>query len=61
MRLVEIKAKGLTAAIPHRNHVVVHLLELLLGDLQGVRGRVDLVGLEALVGEADSEGLVILL
>lgn len=48
-------------AIPHRNHVVVHLLELLLGDLQGVRGRVDLVGLEALVGEADSEGLVILL
>lgn len=47
--------------IPDRDHVVVHLLQLLLGGLQGVWGRVELVGLEALVGETDSERLVILL
>lgn len=47
--------------IPHGDHVVVHGLELILGGLQGVRGRVDLVGLEALIGEADGERLVILL
>lgn len=52
---------GEIGRIPDRNHVVVHLLKLLLGGLQGVWGRVELVGLEALVGEADSEGLVILL
>ena len=47
--------------IPDRDHVVVHLLQLLLGGLQGVWGRVELVGLEALIGETDSERLVILL
>lgn len=47
--------------IPDRDHVVVHLLQLLLGGLQSVRRRVELVGLEALVGEADGERLVILL
>jgi hypothetical protein len=52
---------GIGERIPDRNHVVVHLLQLLLGGLQGVWGRVELVGLEALVGEADGEGLVILL
>jgi len=40
---------------------VVHLLQLLLGRLQSVRRRVELVGLVALVGEADGKGLVILL
>ena len=40
---------------------MVDLLQLLLGGLQSVRGRVELIGLEALVGEADSEGLVIFL
>lgn len=47
--------------VPHRDHVVVHLLELLLGGLEGVRGRVELVSLEALIGETDSEELFILL
>jgi hypothetical protein len=40
---------------------MVDLLQLLLGGLQSVRGRVELVGLEALIGEADGEGLVLLL
>ena len=47
--------------IPHSDHVVVHLLELLLGHLQGVRRRVDLVSLEALIRETDSERLVLIL
>jgi hypothetical protein len=47
--------------VPHGDHVVVHLLELLLGGLEGVRGRVELVGLETLIGETDSERLVLLL
>jgi hypothetical protein len=47
--------------VPHRDHVVVHLLELLLGGLEGVGRRVQLVGLEALIGKTDSERLVILL
>jgi hypothetical protein len=40
---------------------MVHLLQLLLGHLQGVRRRVDLIGFKALIGKLDSEGLVILL
>ena len=59
------ETRGKTAsrrgAIPDRDHVVVHLLQLILGGLQGVWGRVELVGLEALVGETDGERLVILL
>ena len=47
--------------VPHRDHVVVHLLELLLGGLESVRGWVELISLEALIGETDSEQLVILL
>lgn len=47
--------------VPNSDHVVVHLLELLLGDIESVGGRVQLVGLEGLIGEADLEGLVILL
>jgi hypothetical protein len=45
----------------HGDHVVVHLLQLLLGCVKGERGRVELVGLEALVGELDLKGLVVLL
>jgi hypothetical protein len=40
---------------------VVHLLQLLLGGLQSVRRRVELISLEALVGETDGERLVIFL
>ncbi len=38
---------------------MVDLLQLLLGGLQSVRGRVDLVGLEALIAEVNRERLVI--
>ena len=47
--------------IPHGDHVVVHLLQLLLGNFHCVWRRVELVRLKGLVGEADLEGLVILL
>lgn len=40
---------------------MVHLLQLLLGDLQGVGRGIDLIGLKALIGKLDSERLVILL
>ena len=45
--------------IPDDDHVVVHLLQLLLGNLERVRGGVELVGLEALIAEPDGERLVI--
>lgn len=45
----------------HGDHVVVHLLQLLLGGLEGEGGRVEHVGLEALVGQLDLEVGVILL
>lgn len=38
---------------------MVHLLQLLLGGLQGVRGRVEFVGFEALIAEVNSEGLIL--
>lgn len=57
--LVESVGGHLHAA--HGNHVVVHLLELALGGVQGVCGGIELVCLEALVGELDLEGLIILL
>jgi hypothetical protein len=47
--------------LPYGDHVVVHLLQLLLGDIECVRRGVELVCLEGLVGETDLEGLVILL
>jgi hypothetical protein len=47
--------------VPYGDHVVVHLLQLLLGDVHCVWRRVELVCLEGLVGEADLERLVILL
>jgi hypothetical protein len=48
-------------SIPDSDHVVVHLLQLLLGDIHCVRRRVEFVCLEGLVREADLEGLVVLL
>ncbi len=45
--------------VPDADHVVVHLLQLLLGDIDGVRRGVKLVGLEALIAEGDGEVLVL--
>jgi hypothetical protein len=45
--------------LPYGDHVVVHLLQLLLGDIERVWRRVELVCLKGLVGETDLEGLVI--
>jgi hypothetical protein len=47
--------------LPYGDHVVVHLLQLLLGDIECVRRGVELVCLEGLIGETNLEGLVILL
>lgn len=49
----------MVVGIPDNDHVVVHLLQLLLGNLKGVRRGVELVGLEALIAEPDGEGLII--
>lgn len=56
-----VQTSAIVLIVPHGDHVVVHLLELLLGGLKSVRGWVELVGLEALIGETDSEELLILL
>jgi hypothetical protein len=45
-------------SIPGDDHLAVHVLQLLLGHLQGVRRRVQLVGLEALIAEVNRERLV---
>lgn len=45
--------------VPDEDHVAVHVLELLLGDLEGVRRRVQLVRLETLVAQVDLEGLIV--
>jgi hypothetical protein len=50
---------GRHSTAPNCYHVVVHLLQLLLGHLQGVRRRVELVCLEALIAEGDLERLII--
>ena len=47
--------------IPYSDHVVVHLLELILGRVESIWGRVELVGFEALIGKLDLEWLVIFL
>ena len=47
--------------IPYCHHVGVDLLQFPLGGLKGVRRGVELVGLEALVGQPDSEGFILLL
>jgi hypothetical protein len=48
-------------SIPYLDHIIVHLLQLLLGSTEGVRGGIELVGLEALVRESDFKELVIFL
>jgi hypothetical protein len=48
-------------SLPNRDHIVVHLLQLLLCGLKGIGWRVELVGLEGFVGKGDREGLVIFL
>jgi hypothetical protein len=52
---------GIRRTIPDCNHVVVHLLELPLSDIERVRRGVELVGLEALIAEGNLERLVVLL
>jgi hypothetical protein len=52
---------GMTECVPHSNHIVVHLLQLLLGCLESVGGWVELISLEGLVGKLDIEWLVVLL
>jgi hypothetical protein len=47
--------------LPYGDHIVVHLLQLLLGHIERVWRRVELVCLKGLVGETDLKGLVILL
>lgn len=47
--------------LPCGYHIVVHLLQLLLRGIHGVWRWVQLIGLEALIGETDLERLVILL
>ncbi len=47
--------------IPYGNHVVVHPLQLFLGGVEGIRWRVELICLEALIREPDFEGFVIFL
>ncbi len=46
---------------PDRDHVFVHLLQLLLRRIQDVRRRIEVVGFETLLGELDLEGLIIFL
>jgi hypothetical protein len=48
-------------SLPYGNHVVVHLLQLFLGDIERVRRRVELVCLKGLVGQTNLEGLVVVL
>lgn len=47
--------------LPYGNHVVVHPLQLFLGGVEGVWWRVELICLEALIGEPDFEGFIIFL
>jgi hypothetical protein len=47
--------------IPSGNHLVVHVLQLLLGGLEGIWWWIELVGLEGLVGKTDFEWLIIFL
>jgi hypothetical protein len=53
--------EGVGIAIPGDNHVAVHVLELVLGGLEGVWRGVELICLETLVAQVNGEGLVILL
>jgi hypothetical protein len=44
--------------IPDNYHVVIYLLQLLLGNLHRVGRRIELVGLEALIAEGDLKWLI---
>lgn len=59
MLLASARREFIEVSVPNGNHIVVHLLELLLGHLQGVRGGIKLVGLEALIGESNGKGLIL--
>lgn len=48
-------------SVPYGNHVVVHPLELPLCRLEGIWGRIEFVGLEALIGQPDFERCIIFL
>lgn len=48
-------------SVPYRDHVVIHSLKLILCSMQGIRGRIELIGLEALVGKPDLEWFIIFL
>lgn len=48
-------------SLPNRDHVIVHLLQLFLGDIERVWRWVELVRLEALVGEVDGKDLIVFL
>lgn len=45
--------------LPGDHHIPVHLLQLLLCDVDGIGRGVELVGLEALVAQGDLEGFVV--
>ena len=47
--------------LPDGYHIVVHLLQLLLRGIEGIRWGIKLVGLERLVGEVDLEWFIIFL
>lgn len=49
----------LNCHIPDADHIVVHLLKLLLGHLNGIGRGVQLVSLEALVAQRHREGLIV--
>ena len=51
----------MNAHIPGGNHILVHLLQLGLGGLKSVGGRIKLISLEGLIGELDMERLLVLL
>ena len=47
--------------VPYHNHIVVQLLQFLLGHIDGVWRRIKFVRLKAFVGEPDLEVFVIFL
>jgi hypothetical protein len=47
--------------VPYSDHIIVHLFQLGLGGVERVLGRVELIGLEALIGETDLKGLLVFL
>ena len=53
--------KAKSSAVPYPDHIKVHLPQLGFSGLESIGRRIELIGLEALVGEPDFEGLVIFL